>query len=215
MRLRHPQPDPSISTKTYRRIISGRTPPAWGTWGMWGTWGTWGTSHPGSADQLKDGQRSSKHSKPEQGNRDVLKRLGFEPVDDVAAVMKGQKGFRAEAEKACKRQPQEEPVWAQLQRPCRQDESCERKRWGDDVEKSDCHGTLGLNFLPDLFQTAGGNEPFQSSIAGPVSQIVSDGCTAKGPNRSDDGINPDRFMRSRGEDDDGNINSKRKSHDNE
>src|SRR5438876_7383515 len=127
MRLRHPQPDPSISTKTYRRIISGRTPPAWGTWGMWGTWGT---SHPGSADQLKDGQRSSKHSKPEQGNRDVLKRLGFEPVDDVAAVMKGQKGFRAEAEKACKRQPQEEPVWAQLQRPCRQDESCERKRWG-------------------------------------------------------------------------------------
>src|SRR5438093_13235426 len=54
MRLRHPQPDPSISTKTYRRIISGRAPPASGT------------SHPGSADQLKDGQRSSKHSNPEE-----------------------------------------------------------------------------------------------------------------------------------------------------
>src|SRR3989442_12594837 len=56
MRLRHPQPDPSISTKTYRRIISGHAPPAWGT------------SHPGSADQLKDGQRSSKHSNPEEEN---------------------------------------------------------------------------------------------------------------------------------------------------
>src|SRR5216117_2691366 len=56
MRLRHPQPDPSISTKTYRRIISGHAPPAWGT------------SHPGSADQLKDGPRSSKHSNPEEEN---------------------------------------------------------------------------------------------------------------------------------------------------
>src|SRR5438034_2264378 len=56
MRLRHPQPDPSISTKTYRRIISGHAPPASGT------------SHPGSADQLKDGQRSSKHSNPEEEN---------------------------------------------------------------------------------------------------------------------------------------------------
>src|SRR5215510_4292437 len=215
MRLRHPQPDPSTSTKTYGRIISGRTPPAWSTWGMWGMWGLWDTSPPGGADQLNDRQRSSKHSKPEQKNRDVLKRLGVEPVDDMAAVMKGQKGFRAEAEKACKRQPQEEPVGAQLQRPCRQDESRERKRRGDEVEKSDCYGTLGLNFLPDLFQTAGGNEPLQSSLAGPVSQIVSDGCTANGSNRSDDGINPERFMRSRGEDDDGNINSKRKSQDNE
>src|SRR5215510_10358064 len=112
MRLRHPQPDPPTSTKTYGRIISGRTPVARGIWD---------TSPPGGADQLNDRQRSSKHSKPEQKNRDVLKRLGFEPVDDVAAVMKGQKGFRAEAEKACKRQPQEEPVWAQLQCPCRQD----------------------------------------------------------------------------------------------
>src|SRR2546425_1532624 len=56
MRLRHPQPDPSISTKTYRRIISGRAPPASGT------------SHPGSADQLNDGQRSSKHRNPEEEN---------------------------------------------------------------------------------------------------------------------------------------------------
>src|SRR5207249_3986471 len=98
MRLRHPQPDPSISTKTYRRIISGHAPPAWGT------------SHPGSADQLKDGQRSSKHSNPEE---------------------------------------------------------------------------------------------------------ESDGGAENGSNRGDDGIYPERFMVSRGEDDDVNINGKRKSHNNE
>src|SRR2546428_1804684 len=56
MRVRHQQADRSIAAKTYRRIISGHAPPAWGT------------SHPGSADQLKDGQRSSKHSNPEEEN---------------------------------------------------------------------------------------------------------------------------------------------------
>src|SRR2546427_10644073 len=56
MRMPHAQPEPSISTTTYRRIIAGHAPPAWGT------------SHPGSADQLKDGQRSSKHSNPEEEN---------------------------------------------------------------------------------------------------------------------------------------------------
>jgi len=66
---------------------------------------------------LKDGQRSSKHSNPDEENRDVFKRLGFELVDDLVAVMKRQHGFRAEAEKARKRQPQEEPVWAHLQGP--------------------------------------------------------------------------------------------------
>jgi len=49
---------------------------------------------------LKDGQRSSKHSNPDEENRDVFKRLGFELVDDLVAVMKRQHGFRAEAEKA-------------------------------------------------------------------------------------------------------------------
>src|SRR6266566_147566 len=203
MRLQHPQPHPSISTETYRRIISGNARPAWGT------------SHPGSADQLNDGQRSSKHSNPEEENRNVFKRLGFEPVDDGVAVMKRQNGFRAEAEKACKRQPQEEPVWVHLQGPCCQDKGCKRKRWRDEVEKSDCHGTFGLNFPPDFFQAARRNEPVQSGIAGPVSQIVSDGGAEDGSNRGNDGIYPERFGRSRGEEDDGNINGKRKSHDNE